>query len=203
MVSLWSRRRDSLALSLTLADTPGRSDNSPDCRFCRPFESLSYLLHVILFKKRRPVGVLNLWSRRRDSLALSLSLADKPGRSDNSPDCRFCRPFESLPCLLHVTLSKKRRPVGVLNFWSRRRDSLALSLTLADTPGRSDNSPDCRFCRPFESLSYLLHVTLFKKKTPCRRLFLVEETGFEPTASWSRTKRATKLRYSSLFRKLF
>ena len=28
---------------------------------------------------------------------------------------------------------------------------------------------------------------------------MVEETGFEPTASWSRTKRATKLRYSSLF----
>ena len=26
---------------------------------------------------------------------------------------------------------------------------------------------------------------------------LVEETGFEPTTSWSRTKRATKLRYSS------
>ena len=28
--------------------------------------------------------------------------------------------------------------------------------------------------------------------------FLVEETGFEPTTSWSRTKRATKLRYSSI-----
>ena len=29
-------------------------------------------------------------------------------------------------------------------------------------------------------------------------LLLVEETGFEPTTSWSRTKRATKLRYSSM-----
>ncbi len=28
--------------------------------------------------------------------------------------------------------------------------------------------------------------------------FLVEATGFEPTTSWSRTKRATKLRYASL-----
>ena len=28
--------------------------------------------------------------------------------------------------------------------------------------------------------------------------FLVEATGFEPTTSWSRTKRATKLRYASI-----
>ena len=28
---------------------------------------------------------------------------------------------------------------------------------------------------------------------------MVEETGFEPTTSWSRTKRATKLRYSSKY----
>ena len=27
--------------------------------------------------------------------------------------------------------------------------------------------------------------------------YLVEATGFEPTTSWSRTKRATKLRYAS------
>ena len=27
--------------------------------------------------------------------------------------------------------------------------------------------------------------------------YLVEVTGFEPTTSWSRTKRATKLRYTS------
>ena len=30
------------------------------------------------------------------------------------------------------------------------------------------------------------------------RLFLVEVTGFEPATFWSRTKRATKLRYTSL-----
>ena len=31
----------------------------------------------------------------------------------------------------------------------------------------------------------------------CRLYILVEATGFEPTTSWSRTKRATKLRYAS------
>ena len=31
---------------------------------------------------------------------------------------------------------------------------------------------------------------------PCG-FYLVEATGFEPTAFWSRTKRATKLRYAS------
>ena len=30
------------------------------------------------------------------------------------------------------------------------------------------------------------------------RLFLVEVTGFEPATFWSRTKRATKLRYTSI-----
>ena len=30
-----------------------------------------------------------------------------------------------------------------------------------------------------------------------RGLSMVEATGFEPAASWSRTKRATKLRYAS------
>ena len=29
------------------------------------------------------------------------------------------------------------------------------------------------------------------------RIFVVEVTGFEPAAFWSRTKRATKLRYTS------
>jgi hypothetical protein len=32
---------------------------------------------------------------------------------------------------------------------------------------------------------------------PLRTLLLVEVTGFEPAAFWSRTKRATKLRYTS------
>ncbi len=30
------------------------------------------------------------------------------------------------------------------------------------------------------------------------RIFVVEVTGLEPTTSWSRTKRATKLRYTSI-----
>ena len=30
-------------------------------------------------------------------------------------------------------------------------------------------------------------------------VFLVEVVGFEPTAFWSRTKRATKLRYTSIW----
>ena len=37
-----------------------------------------------------------------------------------------------------------------------------------------------------------------KNTQNCVFLGMVEETGFEPTASWSRTKRATKLRYSSI-----
>ena len=31
------------------------------------------------------------------------------------------------------------------------------------------------------------------------RIFLVEVTGFEPATFWSRTKRATKLRYTSTY----
>ena len=37
----------------------------------------------------------------------------------------------------------------------------------------------------------------YKKKTPCKGRILVEVAGFEPTTFWSRTKRATKLRYTS------
>ena len=39
-----------------------------------------------------------------------------------------------------------------------------------------------------------------KKKSDAKyvALFLVEVTGLEPTTSWSRTKRATKLRYTSI-----
>ena len=37
-----------------------------------------------------------------------------------------------------------------------------------------------------------------KKDARCALILgLVEVTGFEPMASWSRTKRATKLRYTS------
>ena len=37
-----------------------------------------------------------------------------------------------------------------------------------------------------------------KKKTLALQGFLVEVAGFEPAAFWSRTKRATKLRYTSV-----
>ena len=37
-----------------------------------------------------------------------------------------------------------------------------------------------------------------KKKTLAMQGFLVEVAGFEPAAFWSRTKRATKLRYTSM-----
>ena len=36
------------------------------------------------------------------------------------------------------------------------------------------------------------------EQTKCLFALLVEVTGFEPTTSWSRTKRATKLRYASI-----
>ena len=36
-----------------------------------------------------------------------------------------------------------------------------------------------------------------KKKTLAVQGFMVEVAGFEPAAFWSRTKRATKLRYTS------
>ena len=43
---------------------------------------------------------------------------------------------------------------------------------------------------------------LFKEKSPeyldIPRLSVVEVTGFEPATFWSRTKRATKLRYTSM-----
>ena len=38
---------------------------------------------------------------------------------------------------------------------------------------------------------------LATKKRPNLGRFMVEVTGFEPAAFWSRTKRATKLRYTS------
>ena len=37
-----------------------------------------------------------------------------------------------------------------------------------------------------------------KKKTLAMQGFLVEVAGFEPAAFWSRTKRATKLRYAPM-----
>ena len=52
-------------------------------------------------------------------------------------------------------------------------------------------------------LSYTKRVKLSRSSDAQKRtakmlpFFVVEVTGFEPTTSWSRTKRATKLRYTS------
>ena len=43
------------------------------------------------------------------------------------------------------------------------------------------------------------HAKTKERKAKTFRSFVVEVTGLEPTTSWSRTKRATKLRYTSLF----
>ena len=60
----------------------------------------------------------------------------------------------------------------------------------------------CEICEPLFLQRAVLYPSprAYKKGRQNAYLFrMVEETGFEPTASWSRTKRATKLRYSSLF----
>ena len=53
----------------------------------------------------------------------------------------------------------------------------------------------------FQTFRRLWFKPLTTAKTPrrqkCHLGVLVEATGFEPTTSWSRTKRATKLRYAS------
>ena len=47
--------------------------------------------------QRTPLGCpLILWRRNRDFLAPKLTLCDRPGRGDNSQDCRLFRPFKSL-----------------------------------------------------------------------------------------------------------
>ncbi len=47
-------------------------------------------------------------------------------------------------------------------------------------------------------VTYVTAVASAEKGARCALIFvLVEVTGFEPMASWSRTKRATKLRYTS------
>ena len=47
------------------------------------------------------------------------------------------------------------------------------------------------------------HYLLYKKRTETLYQsfspFMVEVTGFEPATFWSRTKRATKLRYTSMY----
>ena len=50
------------------------------------------------------------------------------------------------------------------------------------------------WCRPFESLS----PSKIKRAAVAALLILVGVSGFEPEASWTRTKRDTKLRHTPL-----
>ena len=100
------------------SDGPGRYDSILCCQLRRQY-SLNFLvpsirsfdsLNNLLYKQKNPVeGVYCLyWHSRRESLALSLSLADRPGRYDSILCCqlrRQCslnflvpsiRPFDSL-----------------------------------------------------------------------------------------------------------
>ena len=60
----------------------------------------------------------------------------------------------------------------------------------------------CFACRCFSPPRHLIPKQLHKlhKKTAEKNFcgFMVEVTGLEPTTSWSLTKRATKLRYTSM-----
>ena len=60
----------------------------------------------------------------------------------------------------------------------------------------------CSACRCFSPSRHLIPKQLHKshKKTAEKNFcgFMVEVTGLEPTTSWSLTKRATKLRYTSM-----
>ena len=52
----------------------------------------------------------------------------------------------------------------------------------------------CRFALGFYKNKKERTETLYQSFSP----FMVEVTGFEPATFWSRTKRATKLRYTSI-----
>ena len=51
----------------------------------------------------------------------------------------------------------------------------------------------------YNKMSIHLYDFFIKKRDETIVSLLVEVTGLEPTTSWSRTKRATKLRYTSKY----
>ena len=74
----------------------------------------------------------------------------------------------------------------------------------------SINTPVKRKHKPYDILQNERNISTSPVKTAetakkyrrnDRRYFLVEVTGLEPTTSWSLTKRATKLRYTSISQK--
>ena len=108
---------------------------------------------------------------------------------------------------------KHRREKSLRCFWSRRRDYLRLygqvesrgfyeRLDGFATAGVRSREPTAENkASHFQTFRRLWFKPLTTAKTPrrqkCHLGVLVEATGFEPTTSWSRTKRATKLRYAS------
>ena len=106
-----------------------------------------------------------------------------------------------------------RREKSLRRFWSRRRDYLRLygqvesrgfyeRLDGFATAGVRSREPTAENkASHFQTFRRLWFKPLTTAKTPrrqkCHLGVLVEATGFEPTTSWSRTKRATKLRYAS------
>ena len=110
--------------------------------------------------------------------------------------------------------TKKRADRSQLPFsWSRRRDYPRLYGQaerrgfyerldgFADAGVRSREPTAENKASHFQTFRRLWFKPLTTAKTPrrqkCHLGVLVEATGFEPTTSWSRTKRATKLRYAS------
>ena len=110
--------------------------------------------------------------------------------------------------------TKKRADTNRLSFpWSRRRDYPRLYGQaesrgfyerldgFADAGVRSREPTAENKASHFQTFRRLWFKPLTTAKTPrrqkCHLGVLVEATGFEPTTSWSRTKRATKLRYAS------
>ena len=69
--------------------------------------------------------------------------------------------------------------------WLRNASASRHSLLMSDARASTLKSRQCAF--PNQK----------GEQTKCLFALLVEVTGFEPTTSWSRTKRATKLRYTS------
>ncbi len=108
-----------------------------------------------------------------------------------------------------ISKQNRRGETSPRRFWSRRRDLRLWRRAPVHT------TPWCAVCVRsslflFFSRKRLAHArpsTLKSRRTSfsipknradkCLLCFLVEATGFEPTTSWSRTKRATKLRYAS------
>ena len=127
----------------------------------------------------------------------------------NSADRKIGGKMQDRPYLAEVC----RCSLFVQQRWSRRRDYPRLYGQaerrgfyerldgFADAGVRSREPTAENKASHFQTFRRLWFKPLTTAKTPrrqkCHLGVLVEATGFEPTTSWSRTKRATKLRYAS------